>query len=142
MTHATPTTNGRSSGQFTSPRADLEEEVVDYQAELDELIAKQSRLARQETDAIALDAADDRRRFFKYRAVEWAIRHGDRAAQLAAFHSLVTHVEADELREDERRVGRESALQLLAIKTTELRSIFRSDFVPRILAAFVGTGRS
>lgn len=133
----TVTTSTRRGRPQTAHGA-LEDQVVDYQAELDELAAKQATHAADLRADIERDAADDRRRFLKYRAVEFAIRHGSKSDQLAAFHSLVAHVEADELIEDERRVGHEAALRLLAMKTVALRRIFRTDFVPHILASVRG----
>lgn len=136
----TPTT-ATIRGRPQTQRGILEDQVVDYQAELDELAAKQASHAADLRADIERDAADDRRRFWKYSAVEKAIRHGSKNDQLAAFHSLVAHVEGDELIEDERRVGHEAALRLLALKTALLRRIFRTDFVPRILAS-IKDGRS
>lgn len=129
-------------GRFTSPQAELEESVVDYQVDLEELAKKHTSLADEQRAEIARDEADDRRRFLKYRAVEHAIRRGDQSVALEAFHQLVAHVEADEMREDEVRLGTEGALRLLAAKSILLRTIFREDFVPRIIGAFVAGRRS
>ena len=130
------------STRASRSRAGVEEQVVDYQAELDELASAHNPRVDVVISEIAIDAADDRRRFVKYRAVEHAIRQGDMKVQLATFHSLVAHIEADELREDESRVGHIAALRLLAAKVVALRGLFRDDFVPRILAAYAKGSRA
>lgn len=122
------------SSRFASIGLRRSETVVDIQASMDELVSQNLDEAETIGRDIALDALDDRRRFFKYSAVEHAIRSGDRAVTLKAFHSLVSHVEADEMREDARRVGSKAARELHAVRIRELRRIFHDDVVP----AFVG----
>lgn len=121
------------NGRFASPAQDRAEQVIDFQVALEDIEREHEAEAAATAREIAEDGVDDRRRFLKYRAVEHAIRHGDRELQLAAFHSLVAHIEADELREDARRVGRKAALERLQGRLVELRKIFRADFVPLIL---------
>ena len=122
------------SYRFASLGLRRSETAVDIQASMDELVEQNLDEAAVISQDIALDAMDDRRRFFKYTAVEHAIRSGDRTVTLAAFHSLVKHVEADEMREDARRLGSKAARELHAVRIRELRRIFHDDVVP----AFVG----
>jgi hypothetical protein len=140
-----PTTSAKqpthgARGRFASPAADLEERVVDYQAELDCIAQDRGREIRHLEREIDIDERRDQDRFRHYQFVERAIRRGSMREQLDAFHALVTHVEADELREDECRRGRIPALELLAAKIVELRRIFHDDFAPRILAAYAKGG--
>lgn len=123
---------GRSA-RFSGLKQKRADKVVDFQVDLEDIAKAEEREAAQIANEIAVDAADDRRRFLKYQAVEHAIRHGDRATQLAAFHSLVNHVEADEMREDARRLPRKLARELHAARLRALRAIFRDDFVPPYL---------
>lgn len=144
MPQPSTTLNGSDrslAGRFRTARAEIEEQVVDYQAQLDELAASQLTAAAHVRADMERDAADDRRRFFKYQAVEKALVAGDVTVARAAFHSLVIHVERDELLEDERRVGTEASIRLFAGKTAALRTIFHRDFVGLILDALAG-GRS
>lgn len=141
MTHASPTVERRSRGRFASPRADAEERVVDYQVELEDLARTLASQHNADLEVEMADLADDRRRFARYQDVEHAIRHLTRDEQLAAFHALVAHVEADEVREDTARNGRLAALRALTVKAVELRRIFKTDFVPRILAGVAEASR-
>lgn len=131
---ATPAATIRESlnktGRFASLGLRRAEEGMDFQVGLESLANDNSREAEELRREIALDAADDRQRFRKYQAVEWAIRHGTKQEQLLAFHSLVGHVEADEMREDERRVGKRKARLLHAVRLNSLRAIFRDDIMP------------
>jgi hypothetical protein len=132
----------RNKGRFTSPFADLENDVVEFQSELDLITQRQLAEAVKVDREIAADAADDAARFAHYQRLERAIRGGaDTDRLLTLFHALATHVEADELREDQRRLGRPAALRLLALKVRELRRIFHADFVPLILQAYAKGGR-
>lgn len=106
------------------------EQGMDFQVELEDLEADNRREAVTVQREIDTDAADDRRRFLRYRAVEHAIRHGDRSVQLAAFHSLVAHIEADEMREDAQRLGKKKARELHIMRLRSLRSIFRDEIMP------------
>lgn len=137
---ATPATRLRASlgrsGRLASLGLRRSEQGIDFQVELDGL-ARDNRREATQTDAdIVADAVDDRRRFLKYQAVEHAIRHQQRSVQLAAFHQLVAHIEADEMREDQRRLGTKKARELHAIRLTQLRAIFRDEIMP----ALVGEG--
>ena len=116
--------------RLSSPGLHRAEQGVDFQVELDDLASDNRREAEALRREIAEDAADDRRRFLKYQAVEHAIRHGDKTLQLAAFHSLVAHIENDELREDERRLGKRQARVLHAARLASLRGIFRDEIMP------------
>lgn len=122
-----------AQGRFASPVQELAEEVVDFQVALEDIAHEQEAAAAAVTREVREDEADDRRRFVKYQAVEHAIRRGDMATQLVTFHTLVAHVEADELREDARRRGRIPALQALAVRLISLRRIFHADFAPLIM---------
>ena len=140
LAEATTTTlsqrQGARSTRAVRGRAQLEERVVDYQAGLHEMGGEARRMASSVEAALEIDERDDLERYTYYQRLERAIRAGaPTALLLEAFHDLVTHVEADELREDQERVGLIPALGRLASRAGTLRSIFRADFVPRILAS-------
>ena len=141
---ATPATKLRESldrsgrlARLSSRGLRRSEQGMDFQVELEDLARDNTREAQQLGQDIAVDAADDRRRFLKYRGVEWAIRHGTKDEQLAAFHSLVGHVEADEMREDEARLGSKKARELHAVRLISLRQIFRADVMPILVGESV-----
>lgn len=121
------------TGRFASLGLRRSEQGMDIQIELESLANDNTHEAEETRKEITLDAADDRQRFRKYQAVEWAIRHGTKQEQLLTFHSLVAHVEADEMREDERRVGKRKARLLHAVRLTSLRAIFREDIMPLLV---------
>lgn len=126
-------TLGRSI-RFASLGLRRAEIAVDLQSSMDELAAQNLDEAEAIAQEIALDALDDRRRFFKYQALEHAMRRGDLVVARQAFYSLVSHIEADEMREDARRLPRKQVRELHAVRIRELRRIFHDDVVP----AFVG----
>ena len=134
---ATPATRIRESlgrsGRLASLGLRRSEQGMDFQVELEDLERDNRREADTVVQDIAVDATDDRRRFLKYRAVEYAIRHGSKSDQLASFHSLVAHVEADEMREDEQRLGTRKARELHAMRLRSLRSIFRDEIMPLLV---------
>lgn len=137
---ATPATTIRQSlgksgrlARLSSRKLARSEQGMDFQVELEDL----ERQNLSESDAIdseiAVDLADDRRRFLKYQSVEHAIRHQDTTVQLAAFHSLVAHIEADEMREDTQRLGKRKARQLHAARLRSLRLVFRDEVMPALV---------
>lgn len=141
-----PPSNGSSrssaTGRFASEQAEVEEQVVDYQAQLDEMGIDAGRMVNSVESALRDDERDDRRRDVLYERLRAAIVTGAPAGrQLEILELLVAHVEADELREDQERIGLIPALHRLAARAGALRRIFHRDFVPRILATLVA-GRS
>lgn len=106
---------------------------MDHQVELEELAGENVDEAKQIDREIAVDLADDRRRFLKYSAVQQAIQHGTKSDQLAAFQSLVAHVENDEMREDTQRLGHRKARGLHARRLIALRTIFRDEIMPLLV---------
>lgn len=114
----------------TYRRSDL---GMDHQVNLEELAHLNVEEGQQLLRDVAADAADDRRRFLKYEAVEHQLRHGTQASQLVAFHQLVAHIEADEMREDDRRLGAVGARRLHASRLTSMRRIFRDDIMPLLV---------
>lgn len=132
---ATPRRSLNRSGRLASIGLRRSEQGMDVQVELEDLARANALEAARVGRDIALDAADDRRRFVKYAAVEHAIRHGSREQQLLAFHSLVAHVEHDELVEDERRLGAKKARELHAVRLASLRRIFRDEIMPLLVGA-------
>lgn len=120
------------SDRLSSPLLKRTEKGIDHQVELDDLARQNRDEAAQVDRDIATDAADDRRRFVKYSAIEKALRGGDVPTALAAFHSLVAHVEDDEFHEDARRLGTKRARLIHAERLETLRRIFRDELMPII----------
>ena len=127
------------SGRLASLGLRRAEQGIDFQVELEDLATGNRNESEKLSREIALDVADDRRRFVKYQAVEMAIRHGDQQTQLAAFHSLVAHVERDEMVEDESRLGSHKSRLLHTARLTSLRAIFRDDIMPLLVGDGVRT---
>lgn len=125
--------NGGRLARLSSHKLRRSEQGIDFQVELEDLERDNHREAQVVAQDIEIDAADDRRRFLKYRATEFAIRHGTREEQLAAFHSLVAHVEADEMREDAIRLGAKKARELHVVRLRSLREIFRDELMPLLV---------
>jgi hypothetical protein len=136
---ATPATTIREklgrSGRLASLGLRRSEQGIDFQVELEDLERDNHQEARTLENEIALDAADDRRRFLKYRAVEHALRHGTQNEQLAAFHQLVGHIEHDEMREDATRLGTRKARLLHEARLRGLRAIFRDEIMPILVGS-------
>lgn len=136
---ATPATTLREklgrSGRLASLGLRRSEQGIDFQVELEDLERDNHQEARTLDNDIALDAADDRRRFLKYRSVEHALRHGTQAEMLVAFHQLVSHIEHDEMREDASRLGARKARVLHEARLRSLRAIFRDEIMPVLVGA-------
>jgi hypothetical protein len=118
------------SGRLASLGLRRSEQGIDFQVELEDLERDNHQESRTLDNEIALDAADDRRRFLKYRSVEHALRHGTQSEMLVAFHQLVAHIEHDEMREDAARLGAKKARELHVARLRGLRSVFREEIMP------------
>lgn len=106
---------------------------MDHQIELEALATENVAEAQQLDREIAVDVADDRRRFLKYEALDHAIRHSTRETQLLALRSLAAHIEADEMREDAQRLTKRQARGVHARRLVNLRRIFREDIMPLLV---------